>query len=158
MLRPAIFIPESKRLNTLLRDFRTSRNHIAMVVDEYGDIAGMVTVNDVMEAVIGRTQSSGADASPLVVTRDDGSLLVDGSLGSEPLREVMGVNVLPGEDEHIFHTAAGMTIAQFGRIPNVGEWFDWHGWRIEIVDLDGPRVDKLLLQRLPDDEAPGDDG
>lgn len=157
-LREPLFVSESTPAMKLLEILRENQQSLALVVDEYGDIAGMVTVNDVMEAVIGRTQSSGADASPLVVTRDDGSLLVDGSLGSEPLREVMGVNVLPGEDEHIFHTAAGMTIAQFGRIPNVGEWFDWHGWRIEIVDLDGPRVDKLLLQRLPDDEAPGDDG
>lgn len=157
-LREPLFVSESTPAMKLLEILRENQQSLALVVDEYGDIAGMVTINDVMEAVIGRTQSSGADASPLVVTRDDGSLLVDGSLGSEPLREVMGVNVLPGEDEHIFHTAAGMTIAQFGRIPNVGEWFDWHGWRIEIVDLDGPRVDKLLLQRLPDDEAPGDDG
>lgn len=156
-LREPLFVSESTPAMKLLEILRENQQSLALVVDEYGDIAGMVTVNDVMEAVIGRTQSSGADASPLVVTRDDGSLLVDGSLGSEPLREVMGVNVLPGEDEHIFHTAAGMTIAQFGRIPNVGEWFDWHGWRIEIVDLDGPRVDKLLLQRLPGDETPDDD-
>ena len=157
-LREPLFVSESTPAMKLLEILRENQQSLALVVDEYGDIAGMVTVNDVMEAVIGRTQSSGVDASPLVVTRDDGSLLIDGSLGSEPLREVLGVSVLPGEDEHIFHTAAGMTIAQFGRIPNVGEWFDWHGWRIEIVDLDGPRVDKLLLQRLPDDEAPGDDG
>ncbi len=157
-LREPLFVSESTPAMKLLEILRENQQSLALVVDEYGDIAGMVTVNDVMEAVIGRTQSSGADASPLVVTRDDGSLLIDGSLGSEPLREVLGVSVLPGEDEHIFHTAAGMTIAQFGRIPNVGEWFDWHGWRVEIVDLDGPRVDKLLLQRLPDDETPGDDG
>ncbi len=157
-LREPLFVSESTPAMKLLEILRENQQSLALVVDEYGDIAGMVTVNDVMEAVIGRTQSSGVDASPLVVPRDDGSLLVDGSLGSEPLREVMGVNVLPGEDEHIFHTAAGMTIAQFGRIPNVGEWFDWHGWRIEIVDLDGPRVDKLLLQRLPGDQTPDDDG
>ena len=150
-LREPLFVSESTPAMKLLEILRENQQSLALVVDEYGD-------NDVMEAVIGRTQSSGVDASPLVVTRDDGSLLIDGSLGSEPLREVLGVSVLPGEDEHIFHTAAGMTIAQFGRIPNVGEWFDWHGWRVEIVDLDGPRVDKLLLQRLPDDETPGDDG
>lgn len=157
-LREPLFVSESTPAMKLLEILRENQQSLALVVDEYGDIAGIVTVNDVMEAVIGRTQSGGADASPLVVARDDGSLLVDGSLGSEPLREVMGVNVLPGEDEHIFHTAAGMTIAQFGRIPNVGEWFDWHGWRIEIVDLDGPRVDKLLLQRLPGDETIDDEG
>jgi putative hemolysin len=121
------------------------------VVDEYGDVTGMVTINDVMEAVIGRTSSGdGADATPLIVVRDDGSLLVDGSLTAESLRELLGGGALPDEDEHEYHTAAGMTISHFGRIPNAGEHFDWSGWRIEVVDLDGPRVDKLLLQRLPD--------
>ena len=65
----------------------------------------------------------------------------------EELRELLGGRSLPGEDEHDFHTAAGMVIAHFGRIPHVGEHFDWRGWRIEVVDLDGPRIDKLLLQR-----------
>ncbi|KLJ01717.1 hemolysin family protein [Luteimonas sp. FCS-9] len=152
-LREPLFVSESTPAMKLLEILRENQQSLALVVDEYGDITGMVTVNDVMEAVIGRTQSSGVDASPLVVTRDDGSLLVDGSLSVDAVRELLGGGSLPGEDEHIFHTAAGMTIAQFGRIPNVGEHFDANGWRVEIVDLDGPRVDKLLLQRLPDDEA-----
>ncbi|NYZ62672.1 hemolysin family protein [Luteimonas deserti] len=155
-LREPLFVSESTPAMKLLEILRENQQSLALVVDEYGDITGMVTVNDVMEAVIGRTQSSGVDASPLVVTREDGSLLVDGSLGVDPLRELLGGGVLPGEDEHIFHTAAGMVIAQFGRIPNVGEYVDWNGWRLEIVDLDGPRVDKLLLQRLPGDEAAPD--
>src|SRR3546814_1937992 len=119
-----------------------------MVVDEYGDITGLVTVNDVVEAVIGRTQGGGGDSTALVVARDDGSLLVDGSLTVDNLRELLGTGVLPLEDEHEYHTAAGMIIAQFGRIPNVGEHFEWSGWRIEIIDLDGPRIDKLLLQQV----------
>jgi len=81
-----------------------------------------------------------------MVTREDGSLLVDGSMTIDTLRELLGGGELPGEAEHDYHTAAGMLIAQFGRIPNVGEAFTWNGWRIEVVDLDGPRVDKLLLQ------------
>jgi len=102
-----------------------------------------------MEAVIGRTTThDGSAATPLLVTREDGSLLVDGSMTVDSLRELLGGGALPGEAEHDYHTAAGMLIAQFGRIPNVGEWFDWNGWRIEVVDLDGPRVDKLLLQRM----------
>ncbi|MEN5115811.1 hemolysin family protein [Luteimonas sp. TWI662] len=152
-LREPLFVSESTPAMKLLEILRENQQSLALVVDEYGDITGMVTVNDVMEAVIGRTQSSGVDASPLVVTRADGSLLVDGSLSVEAVRELLGGGTLPGEDEHLFHTAAGMTIAQFGRIPNVGEHFDANGWRVEIVDLDGPRVDKLLLQRLPEAEA-----
>ncbi|MDN5781827.1 MAG: hemolysin family protein [Luteimonas sp.] len=148
-LRGALFVSESTPALKLLEILREDRQSLAMVVDEYGDITGLVTVNDVVEAVIGRTQGSGSgDAAPLVVARDDGSLLVDGSLTVDNLREILGSGQLPLEDEYDYHTAAGMVIAQFGRIPNVGEHFEWSGWRIEIVDLDGPRVDKLLLQRL----------
>ncbi|ATD67149.1 MULTISPECIES: hemolysin family protein [Luteimonas] len=149
-LREPLFVSESTPAMKLLEILREHQQSLALVVDEYGDITGMVTINDVMEAVIGRTQSSGADATPLVVTREDGSMLVDGTLPTGALRELLGGGALPGEDEHIFHTAAGMTIARFGRIPNVAEHFEWNGWHIEIVDLDGPRVDKLLLQRLSD--------
>jgi len=156
-LREPLFVSESTPAMKLLEILRENQQSLALVVDEYGDITGMVTLNDVMEAVIGRTQSSGLDASPLVVMREDGSMLVDGTLPTGALRELLGGGALPGEDEHIFHTAAGMTIARFGRIPNVTEHFEWHGWRIEIVDLDGPRVDKLLLQRLQDVDTDGDD-
>src|SRR5690606_21546088 len=121
-------------------------------------VTGIISVNDVLEAVIGRTSSGeGADSHPLVVERDDGSWLVDGALGADSLRELLGGGPLPNEDEHDYNTAAGMTIAHFGRIPNAGEHFEWGVWRIEVVDLDGPRVDKLLLQRT-DATLPQGDG
>jgi len=156
-LREPLFVSESTPALKLLEILREEQQSLALVVDEYGDVTGIISINDVMEAVIGRVSSGdGADATPLVVVRDDGSLLVEGGLGVDSLRELLGGGALPDEDEHDYNTAAGMTIAHFGRIPNAGEHFDWNGWRIEIVDLDGPRVDKLLLQRLPD--AAGNDG
>ena len=91
-----------------------------------------------------------------MVVRDDGSLLVDGALPVDELRELLDGGPLPGEDEHDYHTAAGMVIARFGRIPNAGEHFDWRSWRIEVVDLDGPRVDKLLFSRVVPDESPAE--
>ncbi|MGH8033426.1 MAG: hemolysin family protein [Luteimonas sp.] len=155
-MREALFVSESTPALKLLEILREEQQSLALVVDEYGDIAGVVTVNDIMEAVIGRTQSGdGGDATPLVIVRDDGSLLIDGALMIDNLRELLGGGTLPREDEHDYHTAAGMTIAYFGRIPGVAEHFDWNGWRIEVVDLDGPRVDKLLLQRLS--RTPGHD-
>jgi putative hemolysin len=150
-LREAVFVSESTHALKLLEIFREQQQSLALVVDEYGDVTGMVTVNDLMGAVLGRMQSGeSADAEPLVATRDDGSLLVDGGLPVDDLRDLLGAGRLPDEDEHDYHTAAGMTIAWFGRIPNVGESFEWGGWRIEVVDLDGPRIDKLLLQRVAD--------
>src|SRR3546814_2499834 len=99
-----------------------------MVVDEYGDITGLVTVNDVVEAVIGRTQGGGGDSTALVVARDDGSLLVDCSLTVDTLRELLSTGDLPLEDEHEYPTAASMLIAQFGRRPHVGEPLECSGW------------------------------
>jgi putative hemolysin len=158
-IRPALFVSESTHALKLLEIFREEQQSLALVVDEYGEIQGMVTVSDLMGAVLGRIQAGehvAADA--LVVERDDGSLLVDGSLPVDDLRDLLGGRALPDQDERDYHTAAGMTIAWFGRIPNAGEHFDWGGWRIEVVDLDGPRVDKLLLQRLDEGGRDGDEG
>ena len=150
-LREPLFVSESTTALKLLEILREEQQSLALVVDEYGDVTGLVTVNDVMEAVIGRNQTGeGPDAVPQIAARDDGSLLVDGGISVETARELLGGGTLPGEDEHDYHTAAGMVIAWFGRIPHVGEYFDWNGWRIEVVDLDGPRIDKLLLRRMED--------
>jgi putative hemolysin len=154
-LRPALFVSESTHALKLLEIFREEQQTLALVVDEYGDIQGMVSANDLLDAVLGRVQASEASENEaLVVTRADGSFLVDGRLSSEELRELLSLNTLPGEEEHDFHTAAGLVIARFGRIPHAGEHFDWQGWRLEVVDLDGARIDKLLIARLP---TPADD-
>ncbi|KGQ18522.1 putative transmembrane CorC/HlyC family transporter [Lysobacter dokdonensis DS-58] len=151
-IRPAVFVSESTHALKLLEIFREEQQSIALVVDEYGEIQGMVTVTDVMGAILGRLQSMQSDETDaMVARRDDGSLLVDGALPIEDVRELLGGIALPDSEALDYHTAAGMAIAHFGRIPNVGEYFDWDGWRIEVVDLDGPRVDKLLLQPLDPD-------
>jgi putative hemolysin len=158
-LRPAVYVSESTHALKLLEIFREEQQSLALVVDEYGDVAGMVTLNDLMGAVLGRVQSGEShDAEALVVVRDDGSLLVDGSLPVDDLRELLGGGALPGEDDHDYHTAAGMVIARFSRIPNAGEHFEWAGWRIEVVDLDGPRIDKLLMQPPAEPVRAGGDG
>lgn len=155
-LRPALFVSESTHALKLVEILREEQQALALVVDEYGDIQGLVTVSDVMDAVLGRLQSGEAhDLEALVVAREDGSLLVDGGLHIDELRELTGERLADAE-EHDYHTTAGLAIAHFGRIPHVGEHFRLGLWRVEIVDLDGPRIDKLLLQRMPDAD-PGDD-
>jgi putative hemolysin len=163
-MREALFVSESTHAMKLLEIFREEQQSLALVVDEYGDVTGLVTVNDVMGAVIGRVQAgmgtgtaehSEESAGP-VVERADGSYLIDGSLHVEDLHELVAGDV-PGEDDYDFHTAAGMVIAHFGRIPHVGEHFAWPGWRIEVVDLDGPRIDKLLLYREPMQDPDNDE-
>lgn len=155
-LRETLFVSESTHAMKLLEIFREEQQSMALVVDEYGEIQGLVTVSDLMGAVVGRLQAvENADEDALVVTRADGSLLIDGSLSVEELREVLGGAELPNAQEGDYHTLAGLCIYYFGRIPNVGEYFDWAGWRIEVIDLDGARIDKLLLRRVGDEE--GDD-
>ena len=147
-LRPALFVSDSTNALKLLEIFREEQQPIALVVDEYGDIQGMVALNDLLGAVLGRAQATESiDDEPLVVEREDGSWLVDGRLSSEELREMLTLHSLPGEDDYDYTTAAGMVIARYGRIPHAGEHFDWQGWRFEVVDLDGARIDKLLVSR-----------
>jgi len=153
-LREPLYISESTHAMKLLEIFREEQQSMALVVDEYGEIQGLVTISDLMGAVVGRLQSvENVDEDALVVTREDGSFLVDGSLSIEDLRELMGNAELPDADDGDYYTLAGMCIHYFGRIPHAGEYFDWAGWRIEIVDLDGARVDKLLLRTLSEDET-----
>lgn len=153
-LREPLYVSESTHAMKLLEIFREEQQSMALVVDEYGEIQGVVTISDLMGAVVGRLQAvENADEDALVVTREDGSLLVDGSLPIEDLRELLGTSDLPDAEEGDYYTLAGMCIHFFGRIPHVGEYFDWAGWRIEVIDLDGARVDKLLLRTLSDEHA-----
>ncbi len=153
-LREPLYVSESTHAMKLLEIFREEQQSMALVVDEYGEIQGLVTISDLMGAVVGRLQAvENADEDALVVTREDGSLLVDGSLPIEDLRELIGSNDLPDAEDGDYYTLAGMCIHYFGRIPHAGEYFDWAGWRFEVVDLDGARVDKLLLRTLSDEQA-----
>lgn len=152
-LREPLFVSESTHAMKLLEILREEQQSLALVVDEYGEIQGLVTLSDLMGAVVGRLQASeNSDEDALVVTRSDGSLLIDGSLPNDDLRELLGGVALPDGDEADYNTIAGLVIDQFGRIPHVGEYLDWAGWRIEVVDLDGARIDKLLVQRLPEED------
>lgn len=152
-LREPLFVSESTHAMKLLEILREEQQSLALVVDEYGEIQGLVTLSDLMGAVVGRLQASeNSDDDALVVVRHDGSLLIDGSLPNDDLRELLGGVALPDGDEADYNTIAGLVIEQFGRIPHVGEHLDWAGWRIEVVDLDGARIDKLLVQRLSEED------
>jgi putative hemolysin len=158
-LSKPLFVPATARALDLLEEFRDAETPLALVVDEYGDIEGVVTVNDLLAAVVGASQiGHGGDAEDApIVQRADGSWLIDGSLSTDDLRELLLVGELPGEQEHDFRTVAGMVMTALGHIPQTGEVFAWHGIRFEVVDLDGARIDKLLVTpasslELSDDE------
>jgi putative hemolysin len=157
-LSKPLYVPATARALDLLEEFRDAETQLALVVDEYGDIVGLVTLNDLLAAIVGATQlgSSGTEENQLIVPREDGSWLVDGSLSTDDLRELLHVDALPGEAEHEYRTAAGMVMAALGHIPQTGEVFEWHGFRVEVVDLDGARIDKLLITPVPQIDADED--
>lgn len=158
LLSDPVFVSESTPALTLLEIFRDNRAHVALVVDEYGDLQGLISRNDVFGAVLGRlrTRMAQTGSRAWVTQRDDGSYLIDGSLSSDDLRDVLNLSQLPGQHQHDFNTAAGMVFSQFGRIPTPGEFFIHENWRIEVIDLDGARIDKLLFQPLPEPRDPND--
>lgn len=153
-LSKPLYVPNTARAMDLLEDFRDAESRLALVVDEYGEIEGLVTLNDLLSAVVGTA------ATPSILTREapivqraDGSYLIDGALSTDDLRELLSLTQLPNEEDHDYHTAAGMIMAQFGRIPHVGESFTWRGFCFETIDLDGARIDKILVTRQPDFEG-----
>lgn len=148
-LRPPLYVPGTARALDLLEEFRDAETTLALVVDEYGDIVGLVTLNDLLSTVVGKTATTAQTHDQPIVQREDGSWLVDGRLAADDLRELLGLAELPGETDHDFHTAAGMLTAHWGRIPQAGEHFTARGYRFEVVDLDGARIDKLLVSRAP---------
>jgi putative hemolysin len=150
-LRPALFVSDSTNALRLLEIFREEQQTVGLVVDEYGDIQGLVSLNDLIGAVLGRIQDSeSSEDEPSIVQRADNSWLIDGRVSADELKELLGLQALPNEEEQGYTTAAGMVIAHYGRIPHAGEFFDWQRWRIEVVDLDGARIDKLLIAEVPE--------
>jgi putative hemolysin len=144
-LQQPLFVPESTRGLKVLELFQQSGNHIALVVDEYGVIQGLVTITDILEAIIGELPVIGQPDAPQIIQRDDGSWLVDGILLIEDFKESFEIEELPGEKEGNFHTVGGFIITHLGRIPSAADSFEWEGYRFEVVDMDGNRVDKVLV-------------
>lgn len=146
LARP-LYVPATARALDLLEEFRDAESPLALVVDEYGDIDGLVTVNNVLSAVVGHSSAASDTINNKgpIWHRADGSYLLDATLASDDLRELLGTTHLPNEDEHDFNTVAGMMMAEFGRIPQPGEFFNWHNTRFEVVDLEGARIDTVLM-------------
>jgi putative hemolysin len=144
LARPALLLPESMLALRALERFKQTGIQGALLVDEFGGIEGLVTIIDMMEAIVGDIPSVSEIAEPPIVQREDGSWLVDGQLDVEELRELLDVNQLP--DESDFHTLGGFVMTRLNRLPRVGDTFAWGDYRFEVVDMDGNRVDKVWVQ------------
>lgn len=147
--RPALFLPESMTALDVIESMRESRSHMALIINEYGGLEGLVTINDIVEAVLGSVEEVGEEEAE-IVEREDGSWLIDGMLSVDEFQEVFRVPDLPARDELDYQTVGGMIMAILERVPAVGNAVKLDGLRLEVMDMDGRRVDKVLVQRMGD--------
>lgn len=149
LVTPALVVPETMMASAVLEQFKISGKHIALVNDEFGSLAGVVTLYDVLEAIVGDIPESGRSDEPEATRREDGSWLIDATYDIDEFKELSNLDDLPHEEETEFQTIGGFVVTHFGRIPAAGEWFEYDGWRFEVVDMDRHRVDKVLVVPPP---------
>lgn len=146
-LQPPVFVPESLTGMELLENFRSSGVQLAFVVDEYGEVLGMVTLKDVLEAITGEFKPSKVEDA-WAIMRDDGSWLLDGLIPIPELKDRLTLKLVPEESRERYNTLSGMMMLMLGRLPQTTDKVTWEGWEFEVVDIDGKRVDKVLATRL----------
>jgi len=143
LMAEPFFVPATQSVATLLETFRRSRRHFAVVADEFGSVVGVVTLVDVLEAIVGEVPSQEERRRPEIRQREDGTMLIDGNVEIEEVERKLGLRV--DDDERTYQTIAGFVLDHLGHIPHEAETFTALGWKFEIIDMDGPRIDKLLL-------------
>lgn len=153
-LQPAVFVPESLTGMELLEHFKSSGVQMAFVIDEYGEIQGLITLQDLIEAIAGEFKPDDHEDA-WAIQRQDGSWLLDGIIPVPELKDTLGLETVPEEDKGRYNTLSGMIMLLMGRIPSASEAIDWESWRFEVVDMDGKRIDKVLATQLvtPDPET-----
>jgi putative hemolysin len=148
LIQPAQFVPESMPAFEVLEVLKSAAGNLALVIDEYGGVIGLITLFDVMEAMVGYISLQGEQVQPEAVLREDGSWLVEGMMRIDEFKDLIDIDELPGEDRAGFQTVGGFVMAQIGNVPTVGEKFECCGWRFEVMDMDGLRVDKILAEKI----------
>jgi len=146
VIREPLIVHETASIFRVLDQFKKAPVRLAMVIDEYGSLDGIVTQTDLLEAIAGDLPDT-ENEEPDIIERDDGSLLIDGMMPAHDAFDRLGFPLRSADGD--FHTIAGFALSQLGHLPQVGEHFDYEGWRFEIVDMDGRRIDKLLARREP---------
>jgi putative hemolysin len=152
-LVPVVYVPESLSGMDLLEHFRASSTQMVLIIDEYGEINGLITLQDVLEAVTGEFSPRNPEDA-WAVQREDGSWFLDGLIPIPELTDRLGIRNIPEQDKGHYHTLGGLVMWLSGRLPQTGDVLTWEGWRLEVVDLDGKRIDKILATPIPRPEAP----
>ncbi len=148
-----LFVPEAISVLKLLELFKELGVHIALITDEYGSIQGIITLHDILEAIVGDVRTIGEPLETPVVVREDGSWLIDGDTSIEKLKDILSVDTFPEEEEGYYRTIAGFIMYVLQRIPITGEHIEFKGLRYEVVDMDGNRIDKVLVEKVPKPEV-----
>ena len=143
LLKPAYFIPETMLASRALEIFKEKGTELLLVIDEFGGIQGLLTINDILEEIVGQIELE----EPQATQRQDGSWLLDGMLEVDEFKDIFNLNALPHEDE--YETLSGFIMMSLGRVPQSADHFEWQGLRFEVIDMDGRRVDKVLVTTLP---------
>jgi len=156
-LQAPLYVPETITGMELLDNFRQSGGEMAFVIDEYGEVQGIVTLKDLIEAITGEFMPRDPDTS-WAVQREDGSWLLDGHIPVPELKDRLQLATVPEEDRGRYHTLSGMLMLLTGRLPREGEVAQWEGWRLEILDMDGKTIDKVLASQAPESPQPGEAG
>ncbi len=153
VLQAVLYVPEAMTLSQLLAFFQEKQADLALVVNEYGEIEGLVTLSDVLKAIVGHLPSR-TNLDIDVVQRADGSWLVDGGLAIQRLKSVIGMaGNLPGETDNAYHTVGGFILFYLEKMPQVADVFIFQDWSFEVVDIDGTRIDKVLISQKPADDT-----
>ncbi|WMW80114.1 hemolysin family protein [Undibacterium cyanobacteriorum] len=150
-LHPCIYVPETLTGMELLEQFRANQMQMAFVIDEYGEVEGIITLQDILEAVTGEFSPRNAEDA-WAVQRHDGSWLLDGAIPIPEMKDRLELKQVPEEDRGRYHTLSGMMMLLLGKVPVTGEHANWEGWRFEVVDMDAKRIDKVLATPIVDDE------
>jgi len=150
-IKEPIYLPENMAALKALEIIQSSGVHLAMVVDEFGGITGMVTDYDILEAIVGEIPEDGEDKDSIAVQREDGSWLFDGLIIIDQLKEILDISEMPGEDRAGYQTLSGFVMSQLGRIPKTGAKFTYEDFTFEVVDMDGRRVDRVLVSKIVTD-------
>jgi putative hemolysin len=143
VMRPPLMIPDTTPVLRLLEQFKQSGQHIGIVVDEYGSVQGLASITDILVAITGELPERGQDSEDRPVQREDGSWLIDGMMPLDEVETLLDLKKMRGEGN--YHTLAGFMVERLGRLPSAGDYFHWEGARFEVVDMDGRRVDKVLI-------------
>jgi putative hemolysin len=151
-LRDPMFVPESMPVIAVLEEFKRTGSHMATVIDEYGGLSGLFTVNNILSAIVGDIPLAGKPSEPLMVQRENGSWLIDGMLSVVEFKDKFAIQTMPEEGSGVYQTLAGFVMWSIGKMPAAADHFEWNDLRFEVVDMDGNKIDKVLVAPVPQSE------